>query len=82
MIPIAWAPYLAVRLYWHHLLATVSGAEHGELSGPIAYLLPRLLWIGATVSAVALATAVLSHAQCSTGERKKMQNQPAPAQRP
>ena len=38
-----WVPYLALKCYWSYLINTVPGAEHGEVSGPVLYFLPRLL---------------------------------------
>lgn len=49
-IAVAWIPYLGLTLYWRHLKATVQGADHGELSGPVQYFLPRLLALALLVS--------------------------------
>jgi hypothetical protein len=54
-IAASWVPYLALWFYWRHLLATVPGADHGEISGPVIYFLPRLL-----ILAVALSLALLT----------------------
>jgi hypothetical protein len=50
----AWLPYVSLKLYWLSLLRTVPGAEHGEVSGPIGYFLPRLL-IAAVAATIAVA---------------------------
>lgn len=56
---LAWLPYLALQLYWRHLLSTVPDAAHGEFSGPALYFLPRLL-IAAILISLILAAAFLS----------------------
>jgi hypothetical protein len=56
-IAVAWLPYVVLRLYWEHLLATVPGAAHGEVSGPILYFLPRLMVAAAVFTALVFATA-------------------------
>jgi hypothetical protein len=45
ILALSWAPYLTLATYWRHLLATVPGASHGEVSGPILNFLPKLLAI-------------------------------------
>ncbi len=50
----SWLPYLALWFYWHHLLNTVPGADHGEISGPVLYFLPRLLALTVALSLVLL----------------------------
>ncbi len=49
-----WLPYVSLRFYWIHLLATVPGAQTGEVSGPINYFLPRLFWIAIVGTALAI----------------------------
>ena len=56
---LAWLPYLALQMYWQHLIATDPDAAHGEFSGPAHYFLPRLL-IAAVFVSVVLAAAFLS----------------------
>ena len=57
----AWLPYLALQLYWQHLIATVPDAAHGEFSGPALYFLPRLLIAAIFVSVVLAVTFFLTH---------------------
>jgi len=52
-VPLIWVPYVALRLYWHHLPATVPVAAHGEVSVPIKYFLPRLLLVLALIVSAA-----------------------------
>jgi hypothetical protein len=47
---LGWLPYLSLQLYWQHLIATVPGAEHGEISGPVLYFLPKLFVAAAIVT--------------------------------
>jgi hypothetical protein len=54
VIPLIWIPYVALRLYWQHLLRTVPGADHGEASGPIEYFLARLLVLALVASGALL----------------------------
>jgi hypothetical protein len=54
---LAWLPYVLLRLYWEHLIATVPGAEHGEVSGPVLYFLPKLFVAAAVVTVAAASTA-------------------------
>ena len=59
ILPIAWGPYVALLLYWHHLLETVPGADRGEVSGPIKFLLPWLLGVAVLFSVITLGVIVL-----------------------
>lgn len=59
----AWVPYLTLWFYWRHLLATVPGADHGEVSGPILYFLPRLLTLAVVLSLVLLAILLCKRAR-------------------
>jgi hypothetical protein len=58
ILPIAWAPYVALLSYWHHLLETVPGADRGEVSGPIQFFLPWLLGVAIFVSIITLGVLV------------------------
>lgn len=51
---IGWLPYLLLRGFWAILLANVSGASHGEVSGPILFFLPRLFWCGVAITAIVM----------------------------
>jgi hypothetical protein len=65
----AWLPYVSLKLYWLSLLRTVPGAEHGELSGPILYFLPRLL-IAAVAATIAVAIlSVITIGESGTARR-------------
>ena len=54
-----WTPYLGLTLYWRHLIATVQGADHGELSGPVQYFLPRLLMLALVMSVTSISALVV-----------------------
>lgn len=45
-----WAAYFALLYYWHQLVASHPAAEHGEVSGPVLFFLPRLLWAASLFS--------------------------------
>ena len=58
---LAWLPYLALQLYWQHLITTVPDAAHGEFSGLALYFLPRLLIAAILVSVVIAAMFLSTH---------------------
>jgi hypothetical protein len=60
VIAVCWLPYLALRIYWHNLLEINPSAEHGEVSGLILFLLPRLLIFAASVTFIGLAYCVIA----------------------
>ncbi|MCF6299053.1 MAG: hypothetical protein L3J01_04155 [Thiomicrorhabdus sp.] len=49
-IPLSWVPYAGLSIYWNHLISTVPGASHGEVSGPISFFLPVLFVMATIVS--------------------------------
>ena len=54
---LAWLPYVLLQSYWLHLLRTIPGAAHNEISGPVLYFLPKLL--AAAVLATLAITAII-----------------------
>lgn len=53
-VAIGWLPYMLLRGFWAILLASVPGASHGEVSGPILFFLPRLFWCGVAITVVVM----------------------------
>ena len=58
-VVLSWVPYLALRLYWQHLIITVPDAANGEFSGAAQYFLPKLL-LAAVFLSLVLAAAFLT----------------------
>jgi hypothetical protein len=56
-----WLPYSLVKIYWLILCETVPGADHGEMSGPVLFFLPRLLVAAVLVSSFVLAASAISY---------------------
>lgn len=50
-----WLPYIAMRAFWMLYVSMFPGDEHGELSGPVLYFLPILLWLATIASACVVA---------------------------
>jgi len=66
---LCWVPFIALKGYWLHLISTVPGAEHGEVSGPILWFL-RALLIFASIMSVLIGVAAVFVASKPTPQTK------------